>query len=88
MVGVLVNVLVMVGVYVWVNVAVGAGVKVKVGWGVLVGGRVGTWIPSGVLMARLARNSSTMPSRYAERWIIWAKPDAKGKWGRTMKVKL
>ena len=66
----------------------GAGVKVKVGWGVLVGGWVGTCIANGVLMERLARNSSTMPSRYAERWIEWAKPDAKGRWGRTMKVKL
>ncbi len=78
-VSVLVGVKVFVGVNVWVGVRVGVRVKVgddvldgvKVGEGVnVVVGTVATTSGKGVLIARVARNCSTTPSRYEARWII------------------
>lgn len=67
-----------------VTVGVRLGVNVSVGTGVLVA-TVGMFNPSGVLMARVARKFSTMPSRYEARWIMsGSMPNT----GKTMKVKL
>lgn len=83
-----VGVSVFVGVRVGTGVLVAVGVKVKVGVKVMVGVFVGTVGPingSGVLMARTARNCSTIPSRYEARWIM---EGCMPKAGRTIKVKL
>jgi hypothetical protein len=90
-VGVDVGVFVCVGVRVGVGVKVGVGVSVAVG--VSVGGRVLVAVggmevidqPSGVLMARTARNVSTIPWRYDARWIM---EGSIPKISMTMKVKL
>ena len=75
-VGVLEGVKVMVDVRVAVGVRVGVGVLVCVGDNVIVGegvsegigeGTVGIFNGSGVLIARVARNCSTIPSRYEAR---------------------
>lgn len=83
-VGVRVGVEVNVGVGVCVTVGVKVGVNVSVGKDVLVA-TVGIFKASGVLIARVARNNSTIPSRYDARWII---EGSMPKMGRTMKVKL
>lgn len=75
-VGVLVGVLVIVGDGVIVGVRVGVRVSVGVGVNVIVGesvnvkvgdGTVGMFNGRGVLIARVARNCSTIPSRYEAR---------------------
>ena len=96
--GVLVGVLVMVGVFVLVGVLVTVGVldgvfvgrgvfvevRVSVGSGVF-GIAVGILKGNGVLMARVARNCSTIPWRKDAKWIM---DGSIPKIGRTMKVKL